>query len=135
MTAPDDDSLGSARLVAAGAGCFWLALGTALAFMALVAGAVAAPAFVILGPWAVAALALGVALLLRAPSSRTLVASTVLGLLSLALGVTALFGSTEDFQAGILVFIVSSAGAAAYSILALRRLPARPLRAQRDRPG
>jgi len=102
--------------------------------MAVLAAAIAVPAFVILGPWAVAALALAALLFVRAPSRRTLAASTILGLVSLAFGVFVLFGSSEDFQAGIVVFIVSSAGAAAYSVLALRRIPPRTLPTEADRP-
>ena len=67
----DDASLGPARFVAAGAGCFWLLLGSALATMAVLAAAITVPAFVILGPWAVAALALAALLFVRAPSRRT----------------------------------------------------------------
>lgn len=118
-----DASIGSARLVAAGAGCFWLLLGSALAAMSLLAAAIAVPAFVILGPWAIVALVLAAMLFFRPPSRRTLATSTVLALLSLALGLLVLVGSSEDFQAGIVVFIVSSGGAAVYSVLALRRIP------------
>ncbi len=122
----EPDPRGRARLVAAGAGCLWLVLAGALALMSLAAAAVSVAAFAIFAPWALLACFIAVMLLARPPSRRVLVASTVLAALSTALGVLALLGSTEDFQTGNLTFVLASAAAAAYSALALRRLPASP---------
>ena len=90
--------------------------------MSLVAAAVSVGAFVILGLGR-SQLVLAAALLVRRPSRRALIASSVVGCLSLAFSILALVGSTEDFASGILVFAAMSAGAVTYSLLALGRLP------------
>jgi hypothetical protein len=99
----------------------WLSLAAALALMAIAAAAVAVPAFVILGPWALCALGLAILLIAGQRGRHLLIASATLGFLSTGLGIVSLLGSSQDFQAGNVVFVLLSAAAAAYSIIGLNR--------------
>ncbi len=111
------------RLVAAGAGCLWLFLAGVLGLLSFAAVTLSAPTIFILGPWTVGAVVLALLLLARMPTRRTLLASLVLAVISTALGALAIFGSSAELQAGTIAFTLTAAGAAAYSVLALQRLP------------
>jgi hypothetical protein len=117
---------GRARWVAAGAGCLWLFLAGVLGLLSLAAAAVSLPAFIIFGSWMLGAVILAFLLLARRPTRRTLLASLVLAVISTVLGVLSILGSSADFQTGTVAFSLTAAGAAAYSGLALKRLPRVP---------
>ncbi len=112
---------------------FWLLLGVATSFIALLAVSNGIGALVIFGPWAVVSFALAVRLLLRPPERRALQTSLALAVVSLGLSLLG-FGvsPTPDYWLSPIVLAILSGAVVMYSVLALK---ARPATYQRSSSG